>query len=633
MKAFDAVISGAGRWLQKLRPESLRSKSSLAIIVTVALLLELIMAGQYLFARKGIREEVEHRAETELRVKNLEVQKVMVSVETAMANIVWTAERLLDQPDSLYAVIGRVVMQNPTIVGAGLMFTENYYPQKGRWFEPYVAQRDDGTLECAQIGSESHNYLEAEFFKSGMEAAEGNWSEPYFDDTGAKMMLCTYTLPVYDSHGQIAALLGADVSLDWLSDVINAKQIYPSSFNVLVSHSGQVLVCPVESLVMKTTIQEIALSFNDTTASYINRQMMNGRGGHDVITGNDGEKNHVFYAPIDGKTQWSMAVVCNDKEIYAGLHRVGFYLMLLLIAGMALLGFIIYRAARSAHKLQKAHDEKERIGSELRIAHGIQQSMLPKTFPPYPEREDIDIYALLEPAKEVGGDLYDFYIRDGKLFFCIGDVSGKGVPASLVMAVTRSLFRNVSAREDQPETIITAINESMADMNESDMFVTLFVGEIDLDTGLMRYCNAGHDAPLLIGKVVELLPTDTNIPVGLMPGWTYKGMEMTLPPMTTVFLYTDGLTEAEDCNHVQFGKQRMVEMLREALKGSKTDNRKSASGACEPKTIIAMERDAVKRFAGNGEKRGGAQEADIQSDDLTMLAIRYNGGMEGRTLV
>ena len=588
----------------------MRSKYSVIIIVTVAVLLELIFIIEYQFARRGIRKDVEHRAETELRVKNLEIQKVMVQVETAITNTVWAAERMLEQPDSLYSVLRRMVEQNPTIVGGGLMFKADYYPQKGHWFEPYVAQRSNGTIEEAQIGSASHNYLEAEFFLNGIKAGEGRWSEPYYDNAGAKMMLCTYTIPVRDSKGETVALLGADVSLNWLSSVINASHIYPSSYNVVISRTGLVMVCPDESLIMRSTIQEVTASSADTTTRHINQQQMAGKSGHEDITDINGEKVTVFYAPVDGETGWSMSVVCDRDEIYAGLREVSIYLTLLMLAGLALLGYIIYRTARSARSLQKATAEKERIGSELRIARAIQESMLPKTFPPYPERDDLDIFASLVPAKEVGGDLYDFLIRDEKLFFCIGDVAGKGVPASLVMAVTRSLFRTASSHEDQPEVIVSVMNEAMADMNDSDMFVTLFVGVLELKTGQLLYCNAGHEEPLLLSEERRVkseepkLPSN-NVPVGLMPDWKYEGQQTTIRPGTTLFLYTDGLTEAENSAHAQFGKQRVDKTAQQALHG----------GQLAPEAIIALQTEALHRFVGNAE----------QSDDLTMLAIKYKG--------
>ena len=594
--------------LKKLRRETLRTKSGIAIIVTVALLLEAISTVQYMFFRKGIREEVVQKAETELRVKNLEIQKVMVAVETAISNTVWAAERMLEQPDSLYAVLRRMVEQNPTIVGAGLMFKADYYQQKGHWFEPYVAERSDGTIDEAQIGSPSHNYLEAEFYLNGISAGRGRWSEPYYDNAGAKMMLCTYTIPIHDGKGEVVALLGADVSLGWLSSVINANHIYPSSYNVVISRTGIVMACPDESLILHSTIQEVTAASADTTTRYINRQQMSGQSGHCDITDIDGKKITVFYAPVDGETGWSMSVVCSHKEVYASLQSATMYMTLLMLVGLALLSYIIYRTARSERSLQKANAEKERIKSELRIAHDIQQSMLPKLSALSPQLSThYDIYASLVPAKEVGGDLYDFHVRDGKLFFCIGDVSGKGVPSSLVMAVTRSLFRNVSAREDKPENIVAAINNSMVEMNESDMFVTLFVGALDLLTVQLHYCNAGHEEPLLIGKGTGLLPTNDNIPVGLMSGWNYEGQETLIYPGTIIFLYTDGLTEAEDSAHRQYGKQRVVKTAQQALR---------SGDAITPQSIIALQTEALRLFVGNAE----------QSDDLTLLAIRYNKG-------
>lgn len=583
----------------------MRSRYSVAIIITVVVLLELISFVQLMFARKGIRDEVVHRAETELLVKNLEIRNVMVAVETAMANTLWTVEHRLQRPDSLYVDLRRMLEQNSTVVGVGLMFTPNYYPQKGRWYEPYVVRLPNGVIEQDQIGSAHHNYLEMEFYKSGISAGKGRWSEPYFDEAGAQMMLSTYTLPIRDGKGKIVGLVGADVSLEWLSDVINRDNIYSKSFNIVVSRTGKLLVGPDKRHVMHHTIQEITASASDTTFQVINREMMEGKSGHRKLVGIDGQKKSVFYGPIDGETGWSMAVVCNDKDIYAGLRRSALYILLLGLAGLALLCYIVYRTARSARSLRKAAADKERIGSELRIARGIQESMLPKQYPPYPERKDVDIFGSLVPAKEVGGDLYDFNIRDGKLFFCIGDVSGKGVPASLVMAVTRSLFRVVTDHEDQPEAIVMDINESLADMNDSEMFVTLFVGVLDLTTGLLRYCNAGHEEPLLVGKGVGLLPSADNIPVGVEAGKSYKAQEEIIYPGTTIFLYTDGLSEAEDATHAQYGKQRVSKTARQALAADKYD----------PEGLIAAQTEALHHFVGNAE----------QSDDLTMLAIRFNG--------
>jgi sigma-B regulation protein RsbU (phosphoserine phosphatase) len=241
--------------------------------------------------------------------------------------------------------------------------------------------------------------------------------------------------------------------------------------------------------------------------------------------------------------------------------------------------------------------------NELRIGHNIQMSMIPKSFPPFPERKDIDMAATVVPAKEVGGDLYDFYIREEKLYFCIGDVSGKGVPASLVMAVTRSLFRTVSAHEKSPQRIVTLMNDSMSDMNDNNMFVTFFCGVLDMATGHLRYCNAGHNPPVVYNDEVKYLPALPNLPLGIMSGMSFQEQEMDLNYDDSIFLYTDGVTEAENNEHEQFGESRMEAVLR--TRRNAQDN------------LHEMQK-AVADFVDGADP----------SDDLTMLFIHYLNDMQ-----
>ena len=246
--------------------------------------------------------------------------------------------------------------------------------------------------------------------------------------------------------------------------------------------------------------------------------------------------------------------------------------------------------------------QKASMESELSIAREIQLSMLPTDFTLSPGRDDLEIHASLTPAKAVGGDFYDFLVRDGRLFFCIGDVSGKGVPSALVMSIISTQFRSLSSTEDKPEKIVSVINASSKDRNATMMFATLFVGILDPDTGVLSYCNAGHNAPVLIGKERCFLKVASNLPVGVETEWKYKGQQLTLTPGKTLLLYTDGLTEAENGNHDQFGERRILDVLEK-------------SGAADPETLVREMVDAVHAFTEPAE----------QSDDLTMLAIRYLG--------
>ena len=273
--------------------------------------------------------------------------------------------------------------------------------------------------------------------------------------------------------------------------------------------------------------------------------------------------------------------------------------VILLVIGFLMAVLLIIRALRNMKKLGALSASNEKMENELHIASAIQMSMLPKIFPPYPESADVDMFASMLPAKEVGGDLYDFYIRDNRLFFCIGDVSGKGIPASLVMAVTRSLFRTVSMHEKSPQRIVTVMNESMSDMNENDIFVTFFAGVLDLCSGHLRYCNAGHNVPCFISSAsVRSLDALPNIPLGVEQGYLYVEQETDLSCGDGLFLYTDGLTEAENPSLDLFGEDRLFSLLNAGLPSRQQ---------------VEAVNSAVKGFT------AGAS----QSDDLTMLYIRY----------
>ena len=286
-------------------------------------------------------------------------------------------------------------------------------------------------------------------------------------------------------------------------------------------------------------------------------------------------------------------------------------LLIAIVCGLCLfvvfLTIYLFRRQWQMRKLKQAYDQleevttqKERIESELRIARTIQLSMVPSVFP---IRPDIDIYGCMTPAKTVGGDLYDFFVRDNQLFFCIGDVSGKGVPAALLMTVTKSLFRAFSSNESMPDKIVSRMNDNLSENNKERMFVTLFVGILDLTSGLLRYCNGGHEAPVIIDKEAHLLPINHIFPVGAVPATSYKMQETVIEPQTTILLYTDGLNEALNADKEKFGKERILNETNRAIQ----------AGQLSPKALIEQLTLSVHQFVGDTE----------QSDDLTMLAINY----------
>lgn len=577
---------------------SLHTRSNLAMLIIAALMIQVSGAVQFFFARNGIRKEVDVRAQSEMKMKSLKIQQMLSNVESAVDNINTLLQWAVENPESIYPIMEEFVKCNPNIQGCAFAFEPNYFPDKGRWYEPYVLRDANGDFKRMQIADSTHDYHSMNWYKEGLAAESGRWTEPYVDNEGAHGVICSYAFPVKNAKGEVVAVFGADVLLDWLTDEF-VSDGDTKSYSFIVSREGRILACPDKSKIMNYTLDDAAAEYQDTAIQAMNRALLAGESGKAEAKDNNGELAYMYYSPVEGKSGWSMAIIYPDREIYKGLRSVALRLVILMLFGLALMVYIMWRTVKGFKRLEIVSAEKERIGSELRIASDIQNGMLPKTFPPYPDLEELALYGALMSAKEVGGDLYDFYVRDYKAFFCIGDVSGKGVPASLLMAVTRSLFRSFSSRIDNPGEIMSQINNAMSEMNENSMFVTLFVGVLDLYTGNLTYSNAGHCAPVLLGGEPTFLMVDANIPVGVMPDWQYSSQQTTINPGQTVFLYTDGLTEAENAKLEQFGEIRLMKAL--------------AESDTNPRPLIDHILKVAKSFVGTTD----------QSDDLTMLAIHF----------
>lgn len=570
----------------------------LLLIIVAVVTLEATSIIQYYFSQKGIKEEANQRAQSELEATELKIMDVVNQAEAAVRNSMWIAQWCLNVPDSLMRVTQRIVADNPVVKGSTVALVPGY-SKKYPLYSPYTAAKPDGSMESLSLATEEYNYPAQEWFTKPIELDGGYWSEPYFDEGGGNILMVTYSLPVKDADGRIAAVLTADISLDWLTEMVGSVHVYPTAFSMVVSRAGQFMVCPAETLVMKSSVHEFAGQMEDSAAiAQLNNAMLSGQSGSMEIR-SQGLVHHVFFAPVS-RTGWSLSIVIPDEEIFGKLKSVGKRVMLLQILGILMIILILRSVARNQLKYKALNERKEKMQSELQIAHNIQMSMIPKIFPAFPERKDLDMSAMLVPAKEVGGDLYDFFIRDEHLFFCVGDVSGKGVPASLVMAVTRSLFRSLSNREKSPATIVTQMNDSMSDMNESNMFVTLFIGVLDMKTGHLDYCNAGHNAPVLFTDHISMLEVEPNLPLGIIQDFQYKEQSVQLKNDDALFLYTDGVTEAENIHHELFGEERMEAVLH---------TRRSAQEHLE-----AM-RNAIAAFVGEAP----------QSDDITLLFIHYLG--------
>ena len=571
--------------------------AGLMLVIVAAVTLEATSLIQSYYARQGLREEASKRAETQLEASRNKIMDVINQTETAVTNSIWIAQWCLDYPDSLERVCKRLVVDNPVIAGSTIALVPGY-SRRRPLFSPYVCHSGD-TLALKSLATEEYNYPEAEWFVKPIELNRGYWSEPYVDTGGGEMLMTTYSVPIKDKKGKTAAVLTGDLALDWLSDIMGKIEIYPNANSIMLSQTGRFMVSKSRQITKNLSLAEVVAQIKDhPDYKELERAMYAGESGVQVISF-DGSKSYVYYAPIE-RTGWSMCIIIPSEDIFGDIQKLDRWVQLLQLLGLLMLILIIHFFVRSLVKNRELKDRKDRMENELHIARGIQMAMIPKTFPPFPERHDLDMAATIIPAKEVGGDLYDFFIRDEKLFFSIGDVSGKGVPASLVMAVTRSIFRSIAGHENSPKTIVSGLNDALAEMNENSMFVTFFCGVLDMDTGVLKYCNAGHNPPMILTNEITELKVEPNLPLGILPGMEYKEQQCKMHHDDALFLYTDGLSEAENSTHQQFGLDR----IKEALRGFKNSD-----------AHLSNIQNTVNAFVGDAP----------QSDDLTMLFIHYLG--------
>ena len=569
----------------------IRTNTSLTVIILAALLLELTTAILYYSAQNIIQQDMERVMLREMNALNLCIRNKLATVEVTLNNMSWVVGRDLEEDDWMFEITEKLVKENSVINGSAIAFVPNYYPKEGRWFEPSTVRKADGSIENKQVGSANHDYTKSEFYTVPMATDSCIWCEPYMDVDGSQVEVTTYSVPVYDDDGRKVAVVIADISLDWLEDVMNEERVYKSTQRFLTTGSYNLL--GGEDSPMFREAVKILKTDGD-------------KEGYFTAKDKHGDKKHVFYAPIGGKTDWVLINILDDNDAFGKLRRIRFFLLLPVMIGLFIVGFIVWRSSRNLERLREINAEKERIGGELRVASQIQQSMLPGH---HLHRDDVDIRGSLVPAREVGGDLYDYFIRDEKLFFCIGDVSGKGAPSAMLMAVTHGLFRSASAHDSNPARIMDAINEVACQGNDTNMFVTMFVGVLDLPTGRLRYCDAGHDAPFIIrGERLEVrgeksataLEVNPHLPIGLFDDTKYTVQEISIQPDSLIFLYTDGLTEAKNAEHKLFGLERI-----QAVLNTCADN--------DSEKVLEKITQSVNGFVKLAE----------QSDDLTMLAIRY----------
>lgn len=590
--------------------QSLSRRLSLMVLFIATIIFVAALGYMFVESRKAVRQEAINRASEVLDNTVLRVNRLLDRVTIATDNFEWLPARHLATPDSILGYSARILQCNPDLNGCSISFEPDFFKSKGRYFSAY-SYNNNGNIETEQEGNDQYEYFYMDWYQLPKLLDYPIWTEPFVDYNPEAVytqeVIASYCKPLKDKDGNFMGSISSDISLEWLSKMVSSVKPYPNSYSIMIGQSGTYFVHPDSAKLLNETIFTPTLEHPDSALTELGHAMQRGETGMRQLKF-EGHDSYVFYKPL-GSTGWSVAIVCPESDIFGGYNRLYNIVVAIVIVGLLVILIVfrsmIHRELSPLHTLalqaetiasgqfdkelpaDKRIDEigklnhsftnmqrslvkyidelkhttavKASIESELKVASDIQMGMIPRLFPPFPERLDIDLYASMTPAKVVGGDLYDYFIQNERLYFCVGDVSGKGIPASMFMAVTCNLFRIFAQQNRSPEDIATQMNTFLTKDNEQSMFVTMFIGMIDLRRGHMEFCNCGHNAPIFDGKFLEA--KDTNQPLGLWECKAFKGEVIEDIRDKKLLIYTDGLNEAENMQQEHLGDDRLLELM------------------------------------------------------------------------
>lgn len=574
---------------------------------------------------------------TELLAKEAAYRAARFEGEIQMlAQIAKTCAGVLEtRPDAsdeeLFRLVRLNVSQHELVYGSCIAFDPGSRPGGPRVFAPYAFRgpeaRDPSLpIRTIDLAAEAYDYSDGrwEWFTTPQKTHKPVWTEPYFDEGAGNVVMCTYSVPFF-TDGKFRGVVTVDVRLDSLQNRLQPA-VQADTAVAILSRRGTFISWPEPEMIMNATIFDVAEGPRPRPdIGALGRRMIGGASGAESIAGTDGTPLLIAYAPIP-HTGWSYGAIIDEQAamapVYADLRGrvamagtavlVGIFVVLgvswwltrpmeRLAGAVAALGKgnlearvpesgsrdelgELSRAFNRMTAQLKEHVEartretaaRQAVESELRVAREIQTSLLPRKFPPFPQRPEFDLHAHAATAHQVGGDFFDFWLlSDETLAVVIADVSGKGVPAAMFMAVTRTLLRNLAMTCRTPAEILERANAILLRDNEHGMFVTVFMGFYETFTGRLRYANAGHPAPLLVRggnngapASVERFGTVTGTVLGAIDRQRYTVQEGTLQPGDRLVFYTDGITEARGPSKALYGSKALTSLLADTPDGS-----------------------------------------------------------------
>ncbi len=625
---------------------------SIFFLVAITIILFIPLVVGYGTSSVLIMLQAKNDATTKTNQTVTRIENVLQPTELVPQTLVRAMENPNISNTDVIRIAREFILQDPYVFGTCLAF-EPYQGEPGSYWYASYAYEKNGHLQSKILGSKSYDYFKMEWYRLPKITGKPAWTEPYYDKGGGDTLMCTYSAPVFRNLNGIRKFVGVltmDVSLAGFAKIVSEVKVSDTGYGILISKQGKIIVSPIANLADKN-ILDVARQGKGVETMWAIREMLKGNEGFSNMDGLEAKKRPSFlsYAPVPS-TGWSFGIIFPEDELYDDMYSFikvmswifGISITILLITTVLITRRMtrpIVRLVEATHKIghgefdtklpvRKSKDEvaqltrafaemrdelrsyiinleetttaKEKIESELKVAHTIQMDMLPRGFL---TPDNWDLYAILNPAKAVGGDLYDFFYLDpDHLCIAVGDVAGKGVPAALFMMVTRTLLRAKALAGIPINMVMESINRELCQDNPNQMFVTFFAAVVDLKNGTMEFCNAGHNFPLVVdgGVTVKRLKERHGFPLGVQERGRYNAGFYTFSDREVLVLTTDGITDALNTREEFFSEIRLQETLL----------RMAGKSAREITTGLS---DEIEKFS----------EGADQADDITILALQY----------
>lgn len=590
---------------------------TLLILGGTVLVFAIVVGNTYLASREIIFVEAEKRARNLAASLAARLEQEFRAIAKVPLGVVAVLETQEQNMELLSRLLYRSLEHNREIYGMAVGYEP--YTKGDQKYHCLYYYREGTGIRSTYLGSENYDYFQMDWYFLPRKLLRPIWTEPYFDEGGGNILMCTYSIPfsgrpaIPDSK-PMSGVVTADMSLSWLHLIMSGGDTGLNGYAFLISETGRFIVHPQQKLVMRESIFSLAEEAIQPQLRNLGRKMVRLPGGFERIESVLSPSPVVVAFSRVPSPGWSVAVVLPEDELFSELHAHNQQTALMVLVGISLLFVVILLISRSitrpihfmvqatakvasgnlavdlapihgrdeigrlaeafthmSNELQQYIKDlttttalNERIHSELNIAAQIQASILPSTFPPFPEHDDFSLYAQMKPAREIGGDFYDFFLIDEeRLALVMADVSGKGVPAALFMMVSRTIIKSLATQGKSPAEVLAEANDLLCQGNDAAMFVTTFLAYYHVAAGTLIMSNAGHNPPYRIDAdgVVHALPKPPGTALGFIPGLAYTEKEESLAPGETLVFYTDGVTEATAPDGQFFGEDRLIGLL------------------------------------------------------------------------